>query len=77
MTAETTARPLASRWISFISLSQANGREISLCASRHVCRSKREKKKRRLAPFEMTVGGREARLGDFFGFEGLGGGVEG
>src|SRR5579859_2774862 len=31
------------------------GREISLFASRHVCRSKREGKKRRLAPFEMTV----------------------
>jgi hypothetical protein len=31
-------------------------REISLCASRHVCRSKRERKRRRLAPFEMTVG---------------------
>ena len=29
-------------------------REISRCANRHVRRSEREKKKRRLAPFEMT-----------------------
>jgi hypothetical protein len=32
-------------------------REISLFASRHVCGSKRERKRRRLAPFEMTVWG--------------------
>jgi hypothetical protein len=39
-----------------------NRRGISLYASRHVCRGKREKKKRRLAPFEMT-GGAGARRG--------------
>jgi len=37
------------------------GREISLFAGRHVCRSKRERKKRRPAPFEMTVWGPDRR----------------
>jgi hypothetical protein len=37
-------------------ISRARRREISLFASRHVCRSKRERKRRWLAPLEMTVG---------------------